>query len=325
MRGAGAALVVACAVAAVVAGAAGLAGCRATPEAPNDDLGADLAVGGDDLDGGADAGPGDMACATTGPEVCGNGCDDDRNGYVDDDDPACTTQMLVTLTMGTPALWRLILEPTPHVVALDGNPVSTNAGMATYDATLAPAAFLAYEGGTRELERRPIGVAGAPTTTSTTFGLRDVCVFNGELIVVDPRASTSYLHRFNADGTTELGMVPVADTASACSSDGTTLYVATHPNPGDSVIHTFAKGASGPTEAGAPITLPDALLNAGYTRLVDLVYVKKSKSFIGLFAMPGAFSDGALNGDVMAPFAFDGGVGGFIDGGVWHGVGEFMP
>ena len=34
-----------------------------------------------------------------GPEVCGNGCDDDRNGYIDDDDPACTTQMLVTLPL----------------------------------------------------------------------------------------------------------------------------------------------------------------------------------------------------------------------------------
>ena len=65
----------------------------------------------------------DLACCAGGPEVCGNGCDDDRNGYIDDDDPACTTQILVTLSLGTPALWRLILEPTPHVVVLDGNPV----------------------------------------------------------------------------------------------------------------------------------------------------------------------------------------------------------
>lgn len=320
---AGAALVIACAVAA--AGGAGLGGCRATPEAPNDDLGVDMAAGGDDLGGGVDAGPADMACASTGPEVCGNGCDDDRNGYVDDDDPACTSQMLVTFSMNTPALWRLILEPTPHVVALDGNPVATNGGMATYDATFAPAAYIAYDSATKVLERRPIGVAGAPTTLNTSYSTRDVCVFDGELIVVDPRASGSFLHRFKADGMTELGMVAVAGTASACSSDGTTLYVATHPTAGDSVIHTFAKGASGPTEVGTPITLPDALLNAGYTRLVDLVYVKKSKSFVGLFAMPGAMPDQALNGDVMAPFGFDGGVGAFIDGGVWHGVGEFMP
>jgi hypothetical protein len=264
-----------------------------------------------------------MACATVGPEVCGNGCDDDRNGYTDDDDPACTTQMLVTLSLGSPALWRLILEPTPHVVVLDGNPVTQNGGMATYNAAFAPAAFVAYDSATKVLERRPLG--GTASSIMTMYATRDVCVFNGELIVVDPRATGSFLHRFQPDGSTELGMVAVANTATACSSDGNMLYVATHPTAGDSVIAVFGKGASGPVDTGMTITLPDALLTAGYTRLVDLVYVKKSKSFIGLFAMPGASPDQALNGDVMAPFAFDGGVGGFIDGGVWHGVGEFMP
>jgi hypothetical protein len=311
MRG-GAALVVACAV---------LIGCRATPVAPPDDMEVDMAAVADDLGGGVDAGVGDMACATVGPEVCGNGCDDDRNGYTDDDDPACTTQMLVTLSLGTPALWRLILEPTPHVVVLDGNPVDD--AMAAYNRTFAPAAFLAYEGGTKILERRPLG--GTATTYATSYGQRDACVFNGELIVVDPRAAGSLLHRFQADGMTELGTVPVANIATACSSDGNLLYVAAHPNLGDSVIHVFGKGASGPVDTTMTIGLPDALLNAGYTRLVDLVYVKKSHSFIGLFAMPGTSADSSLNGDVMAPFDFDGGVGGFIDGGVWHGAGEFLP
>ncbi len=320
MRG-GAALVVACAV---LAGSGALAGCRATPVAPPDDMEVDMAAGGDDLGGGVDAGVGDMACATVGPEVCGNGCDDDRNGYVDDDDPACTTQMLVTLSLGTPALWRLILEPTPHVVALDGNPVDD--AFATYNRAFAPAAFLAFEGGTKELERQPPG--GTATTYATSYGLRDACVFNGELIVLEPRnlaAGSGLLHRFAADGMTELGTVPVADIATACSSDGNLLYVASHPNPGDSVIHVFAKGASGPVDTTMTIGLPLALLDAGYTRLVDLVYVKKSHSFIGLFAMPGGSADSSLNGDVMAPFDFDGGVGGFIDGGVWHGAGEFIP
>jgi hypothetical protein len=266
-----------------------------------------------------------MACATMGPEVCGNGCDDDRNGYTDDDDPACTTQMLVTLTLGTPALWRLVLEPTPHVVALDGNPVSMNGAMATYDATFSPAAFVSFEGGTKLLQRVPIGGGAITTHDTSPYSVRDVCVFNGELIVVDPRSSGSFLHRFKPDGSTELGMVAVADVASACSSDGTMLYVSSHPTAGDSAIHVFGKGASGPVDTGLTIALPDALLNAGYTRLVDLVYVKKTKSFIGLFAMPMALTDSQLNGDVMAPFGFDGGVGGFIDGGVWHGAGEFMP
>ncbi len=197
--------------------------------------------------------------------------------------------------------------------------------MATYDGAFAPAAFLAFEGGTKEIDRVPLG-GGTITSHTTAYSTRDVCVFNGELIVVDPRSSGSFLHRFMADGTTELGMVPVANVATACSSDGTMLYVATHPVvSGPSTLAVFGKGASGPVDTGTTIAMPDALLNDGYDRIVDLVYVKKGGVFIGLFAMSNGLPDGSLNGDVMAPFGFDGGVGDFIDGGVWHGVGEFMP
>ncbi|HEX9103336.1 MAG TPA: hypothetical protein VF997_14085 [Polyangia bacterium] len=316
MRGAAARLLV-CAVA--------VAGCRATAEAPADLSAGDLATGGGDDLAGADLAMADMACPV-GPEVCGNGCDDDRNGYTDADDPACTSQMLVTLSMGSPALWRLILEPQPHVVVLDGNPV-TNGAMATYNAAFAPAAFLAYEGGTRILERRPI--PGSATTISTSFGLRDVCVFNSELIVVEQRSATlggSRLHRFMPDGKTEImPPVSVADLATACSTDGTKLYVAAHTPTSASQIDVFDKGANGPVASGVTIAMPDSLLNAGYDRIVDLVYLRKSGTFVGLFAMSGGLPDSSLNGDVMTPFAFDGGVGAFIDGGVWHGVGEFMP
>jgi hypothetical protein len=300
------------------------AGCRATPETPPDDLGVDMAPG-DDL-AGADfgGGGGDLACAV-GPEICGNGCDDDRNGYTDDDDPACTTQMLVTLNMGTPALWRLILEPKPHVAVLDGNPVSNNGAFAAYNAAFAPAAFVAYEGGTKLIERRPIGGGAITVRDTSPYSVRDVCIFNGELIVIDPRASGSFLHRYSADGTTELGMVSVANIATACSSDGTMLYVARHPTVGDSEIAVFGKSASGPVDTGMVIALPDAMSNAGYDRIVDLVYVKKTGLFIGLFAMSNAMADNALDGTVMAPFGLDGGVGDWIDGGVWHGVGEFIP
>lgn len=300
-----------------------VAGCRATPETPPDDLGVDMGPG-DDLAGADFAAPGDMECAV-GPEVCGNGCDDDRNGYTDDDDPACTSQMLVTLNMGTPALWRLILEPKPHVVVLDGNPVSNNGAFATYDATFAPAAFLSYEGGTKLIERRPIGGGAITVHDTSPYAVRDVCVFNGELIAVDPRASGSFLHRYSADGKTELGMVSVANTATACSSDGNMLYVARHPTLGDSEIAVFGKSASGPVDTGVVIALPAAMSTAGYDRIVDLVYVKKTGLFIALFAMSNGDPDNMLDGTVMAPLALDGGVGDWIDGGVWHGVGEFMP
>jgi len=302
------------------------AGCRATPGVSSDDLAVDMGAGGDDL-AGADFAVADMACPV-GPEVCGNGCDDDRNGYTDADDPACTSQMLVTLSMGTPALWRLVLEPTPHVAVLDGNPISMNGAMATYDASFAPAAFVAYEGGTKLLQRVPIG-GGAITEATPAYATRDVCVFNGELIVVEQRSQTlggSRLHRFKPDGSTEI-MPPVSvmNLATACSSDGQMLYVATHAPPGPSQIDVFAKSANGPVDSGVVIAMPDALLNAGYDRIVDLVYVKKGGLFIGLFAMSGGATDSTLNGQVMAPFGFDGGVGDFIDGGVWHGVGEFLP
>jgi hypothetical protein len=120
-------------------------------------------------------------------------------------------------------------------------------------------------------------------------------------------------------------MVSVANIATACSSDGTMLYVARHPTVGDSEIAVFGKSASGPVDTGMVIALPDAMSNAGYDRIVDLVYVKKTGLFIGLFAMSNAMADNALDGTVMAPFGLDGGVGDWIDGGVWHGVGEFIP
>ena len=309
MRAAAAALMSLCAV----------AGCRATAEGPPD-LAADMATGGGDDLAGEDLATADMDCAV-GPEVCGNGCDDDRNGYTDADDPACTSQMLVTLgSVGTPALWRLILEPQPHVVVLDGNPVS-GGGMATFDKLFAPAAFIAFDAGSKYIDRVPIG-GGTITTANTSYTTRDTCVFNGELIVVDQRpAAPGYLHRFMPDGKTEIpSPVSVAEIPTACSSDGVMLYVSEHPTIGPSDIRVFSKSANGPVDTGTTIAIPDALATNGYTRLVDLAYLKKSGLFIGLFT-----TDTGSEGDVMAPFALDGGAGGWIDGGVWHGVGEFMP
>lgn len=297
------------------------AGCRATPGVSGEDLAVDLGAGGDDL-GGDDLAVADLGCPV-GPEVCGNGCDDDRNGYTDADDPACTTQMLVTLQLGSPSLSRLVLEPTPHLVVLDGNPIGSGA-MAAYNGAFAPAAFVAFDSGTKQLWRVPFG-GGTTTMTSTLYSTRDACVFNGELIVVDPRSGGSFLHRFLPDGKTELGVVPVANIATACSSDGTRLYVARHATVGNSELAVFAKSGSGPVDTGVVVAVPDALATAGYGRIVDLAYVKRSGLFIGLFSTDLASADSSLDGQLMAPFALDGGVGAFIDGGVWHGVGEFLP
>jgi hypothetical protein len=313
------------ALALAVAAAAGV-GCRAVPSTPGDDLGVDLGVPGDDLGGGGgiDLAAADLYAASCdpGPEVCDNGCDDDRNGYMDADDPACTTQLLVTLDTTMPALSRLILEPKPHLVALDGNPVPAG-GMAEYNRAFSSSAYLAFDGSTKQL-RRLVLDGGYTDNTSPGFTTRDVCVFNGELIVVEP-GNMSKLHRFKEDGKTELGSVPIAGLPGACASDGTHLYVARHVVPNPSEIVVFDKSADGPVDSGVVLAIPDALVGLGYDRLVDFAYVKKSGTFIGLFASGGIDGDSALNGDVMAPFALDGGAGPLIDGGVWHGVGEVMP
>jgi hypothetical protein len=292
-------------------------------------MGADMAAGGDDLGDGDDLSVVDLAMCPMGPEVCGNGCDDDRNGYTDDDDPACTTQLLVTMAVtptptATPALWRLILEPTPHVAVLDGNPVAIG-GMPTFNSAVAPAAFIAFDSNSKMLKRVPIGGGGATTSYVSAYTTRDVCTFNGEVIVVEPLSPTSHLHRFMPDGQTPIGLpVDVTGIASACASDGAQLYVATHTATGPSQLAVFAKSANGPVATGATLNIPDALLNDGYARLVDFAYVKKSGLFIGLFSSKIA-ADSTLDGQVMAPFTTDGGAGGYIDGGVWHGAGEFLP
>ena len=279
--------------------------------APNVD---DLAMG-DDL-----AAPPDLATCPVGPEVCNNGCDDDRNGYIDDDDPACTSQMLVTFAMGTPALWRLILEPTPHVVVLDGNPVSVG-GMASFDRSFSPAAYLAFD---TSSQLRVLALDGGyADNLMSGITTRDVCAFNGELIVVSPNGK---LHRFKPDGKTEI-MPPVSVTGilGACTSDGNLLYVARHPAAMPSELVVFGKSAGGPVATGAVIAMPDQLLNDGYMRIVDFAYLKKSGLFIGLFAVGGVKPDSALQGEAMAPFGLDGGIGPYIDGGIWHGVGSFLP
>ena len=72
------------------------AGCRAqivTPDLALGDLAGASDADGEDLASGDLAGA-DLACrGALVPEVCGNGCDDDGNGFVDDGDPACATQI----------------------------------------------------------------------------------------------------------------------------------------------------------------------------------------------------------------------------------------
>jgi hypothetical protein len=299
-----------------------LGGCRATATVGGDDGGdagvPDFAVdlAGDDF---ATAPP-DLACsAPPGPEICGNGCDDDRNGYVDDDDPACTTQLLVTFQSQTSALNRMILEPTPHLVVVDQNPVPA-AMFAEYRRGFADAVFAALETGTDV--RRIALDDGGTSDHLTAYPTRDACVFGAELVVVE-RSASSQLHRFKADGVTELGTVPLgAVIANACTSDGTQLYVAVHDNLGNSTFVVFDKTY---TQVGPALTLPAALQTAGYVHCLDVAWSRKQGVFYGLFTATVSPNDSILSATQLYPFAFDGGVGAPIDAGTLHGVGAFVP
>jgi hypothetical protein len=298
------------------------AGCRATATVPRDDMGVDMAIAGPDL--AVSGGDADLAtgCAL-GPEICNNNCDDDRNGYTDADDPACTTQMLVTLSADSTSLSRLILEPSPHLALLDGNPVPRG-GMATFVKMFSPAAYLAFDAATFRIERVVPG--STPSLLSTTFMTRDACVFNGELIIVEPiSATTTYLHRFMSDGMTEnKPSVMMSGIGSACASDGKNLFVARHAAGAASEIVAFDAGGSGPVQKKV-IAIPTALSALGYQRIVDFAWVKKSGVFIGVFSKDVSSPDSNLDGQVMAPFGLDGGSGPWLDAGTWHGVGEFLP
>ncbi len=316
-------------------GLAGLAfgGCRAQVDTP--DGGADLAGadGGDDLgiddDGGFDLASSDLACSGPSvPEICNNGCDDDHNGYADADDPACTPQLLVvpgTTTASAP-LQRLFLGSTPHLVTLDGN-LMADGYFAEYQRAFAPTAFLTRESSMvlRTLTLAPGGGTGTFTDYAPTYRGRDVCVFNGELLVVE-RGPPGVLHRFKPDGTTELGVVSLgAVLATSCASDGKLLYVAVHDTIGSPSQFLVFDQTLAPV-AGSPVAIPGDLLTNGLDRCLDIAF-SQTGVFYGLFvASGGVLNDAALPGaSQIYPFAFDGGVGAPIDAGLVRAIGEFIP
>jgi len=313
-------------------------GCRAEVGGPDDlgvDAGDDLTVvdlSDVDLTGGGD-GPG---CPIMSAEICKNGCDDDRNGYTDDDDPACTTQLVVTTQTASPSLSRLILDPAPHLAILDTHMVN-NGGMAFVDRQLAPAtAYVVFTSG-MSIERLVLmmpSMMGTVTNNMTmpAFTTRDVCAFNGDLIVVE-RGLPSVLHRFKPDGASPINTVSLGNVlATSCASDGKLLYVAVHDttvgNPS-----TFIAFDTSFAQQGGAIAMPSGIANFGANgldRCIDFAYSPRA-GFWGLFVNAAVdYSNQPLNDNVMSsgqlfPFAFDGGSGPPVDAGVYHGVGSFIP
>jgi hypothetical protein len=319
----------------------GVCGCPAKPELPP---GPDLSEPPPDMVMMMEPPPPDLAtgpdmsmCAQ-GPEICDNQCDDDRNGYSDGNDPACTGgQVLVTLALSAPTtapLYRWLFWPVPSLVVLDGNPTGAGA-MATFNRKFSPWAYIGADGNSKVLRRLTLD-GGLYETPNVGFQIRDVCIFNGELIVVEPIADMApggRLHRFKADATTEI-MPPVSvdGTLSACASDGTNLYVSRYSalDPSQIVVITQAEFAKRDTSTSAVIEFPAGVAQTGCStcdRLIDFAYVPASGLFVALFADGnlGSLPDNQLDSELVTMFALDGGIGPPIDFGSYHGVGEFIP
>jgi hypothetical protein len=258
-------------------------------------------------------------CPDGSAEICGNGCDDDGNGYIDGDDPACTAQVVATFEAGSSALTRLALDPLRPAV-LDGHAVPQGA----HGAYAPHVAWIAFDDATRLLRRIDQAAGGMVSDYSPAYATRDVCLFNGEVIVVDP---SGLLHRLDLDGKTERGQVtlgsPTTVLLSACATDGKYLYVATHSVTG-MPTQFVVLDASYKTVATA-VPLPSALLDQGYDRCLDFAWTQVH-GFYGLFAVSGGeLRDTKLRAQQVTPFAFDGGVGPPIDAGLLHGLGEMIP
>jgi hypothetical protein len=173
-------------------------------------------------------------------------------------------------------------------------------------------------------------------------GTRDVCVFNHEIIVVEPKGLLSdvplagRLHRFQTDGQTEiLPSVKINGQLSACSSDGAQLYVSRFIGANPSEIVVLGPGTNGgpPAPTGTVIALPSSIVASKNccasgtnccTRLLDFAWMKHTKTFLGLFG-PGTGPDSSSDSAAVATFGLDGGAGPFLDAGTWHGVGDFEP
>ena len=86
----------------------------------------------------------------------------------------------------------------------------------------------------------------------------------------------------------------------------------------------FDKSASGPAaDRRRSSRMPDAMLDAGYDRLLDFAYLKKGGVFVGLFASAAARQLARQRGDGAVRPRWRRRR--WIDGGIWHGVGEFLP
>jgi hypothetical protein len=215
--------------------------------------------------------------------------------------------------------------------------------MVAFDATLSPSIYLVVEA-SKVLQQVAVDGGTIENTLQALTKVRDVCIFNKEIIVIDPYVPTDVpaggrLHRYMPDAMTEiLPWVSIEGHLSACTSDGTNLYVSRYitPNPSEIVVLAAGSGGAPPAPTGTVIPMPPSVLanptccplgTSCCDRLVDFAWSKHTGSFVGLFAPGGAgtLTDIAIDTQYLAEFSLNGTVKPWVNAGMLHGVGTFSP
>jgi hypothetical protein len=301
-------------VAATLGVAALCAGCPAQAVAPGDaapqeDAGqADVQ---DDVAPPEDAPPDvpeqtDACPAETTELSCGDGCDNDGDGFVDGDDPDCVTAFLVTHEPPDGVLrWRV---GDADVLALHagGTP-----GRPIVDGAQLPGSGFAVQRGMapgRGLYRFDPHPDPAPAPTllfDVGFQASDVCVFAGHVVVTElggPR-----VHTWDPAATVPDGGVPAplksvtltrGTLVRACAADATGVYAVVATASGTDDVVRLDADLNEVSWPGLPTGLA-----AGQKRLLALAWDRRTAQFYGLFV--GAETNTA---DVT-PFAMGGAVG----------------
>ena len=294
--------------------AALVAGCPAQAAAPDDaapqqdagpeDAALDLLPPDDappDVPAQVDACPGEGIEAS-----CHDGCDNDGDGFTDDDDPDCVTAFLITREPSDGVLrWR-VGDADPVVLHAGGTPARP-----LVDATQVGGAGFAVQRGmapSRGLYRfapRPDPAPGPTLLVDVGYQASDVCVFAGRVVVTElggPRVHAYDPDAAATDGGTPLPLGSVTLTRGtlvrACAADASNLYVAVATASGTDDIVRLDADLNELGWPGLPTELP-----VDKKRLLDFAWDRRTQQFHGLFVGT------EVNTADVTPFAMGGAVG----------------
>jgi hypothetical protein len=297
-----------------------LAGCpaQAVPQvdaAVADDAAAVVdAAPADDVAVPDDVAPPDLApvdaCAAEAVETsCGDGCDNDGDGWADADDPDCVTAFLLTREPADGILrWRIgDSDVVPLHVGTDvQHPALDLAQVGAFGFAVKPG--FPPGRGLYRFDPRPDPAPGPENASPIAYQASDVCLLGG-VVVVAERAAPK-VHAYAAtDLATDLGPVTLSGgtLTRGCASDGTAVYVVLAPAAGPDEIVQLSAGLA----EIARVPLPSGL-DVQKTRLLDLAYDRRTALFYGLFTTAGEPNTaevtpfamgGAAGASVVAPFA----------------------